>query len=65
MDDHPKPAPGSEAVPAFTAREMEMIAEGDADVVAARVIPWEAVKAWLESWGTANELPPPGPLEPR
>jgi hypothetical protein len=22
-------------------------------------IPWDEVKAWMESWGTANELPPP------
>jgi predicted transcriptional regulator len=24
-------------------------------------VPWEDVKAWLESWGTPNELPPPKP----
>lgn len=24
-------------------------------------VPWEEVKAWMESWGTANELPPPKP----
>jgi hypothetical protein len=24
-------------------------------------VPWEEVKAWLESWGTANELPAPRP----
>jgi hypothetical protein len=24
-------------------------------------VPWEEVKLWMESWGTANELPPPKP----
>ena len=24
-------------------------------------VPWEEVKAWMESWGTANELPAPKP----
>jgi hypothetical protein len=24
-------------------------------------VPWEDVKAWMLSWGTANELPPPKP----
>jgi predicted transcriptional regulator len=24
-------------------------------------VPWDEVKAWMESWGTANELPPPKP----
>src|SRR6266542_4815566 len=22
-------------------------------------VPWEEIKAWMESWGTTNELPPP------
>ncbi|MBS3957864.1 MAG: ribbon-helix-helix protein, CopG family [Xanthomonadaceae bacterium] len=29
------------------------------DVAAGRVVSGEAVEAWLASWGTANELPPP------
>lgn len=24
-------------------------------------VPWNEVKAWMQSWGTANELPPPKP----
>ena len=24
-------------------------------------VPWEEVKAWMESWGTPNELPAPKP----
>ena len=24
-------------------------------------VPWEDVKAWMKSWGTSNELPPPKP----
>jgi hypothetical protein len=22
-------------------------------------VPWQEIKAWMQSWGTANELPPP------
>lgn len=32
---------------------------GEADIAAGRVISHEAMKAWLLSWGTADELPPP------
>jgi predicted transcriptional regulator len=35
-------------------------AEAEADVAAGRVVSHEAVKAWLLSWGTSSELPPPG-----
>jgi hypothetical protein len=24
-------------------------------------VPWEEVRAWMKSWGTPNELPPPKP----
>jgi len=36
-------------------------AEGLADLDAGRVISHEAMKAWLLSWGTTEELPPPRP----
>jgi len=35
-----------------TLEAMESVAQG-------RVIPGDAVHAWLESWGSADELPPP------
>ena len=35
------------------------IREGLADVKARRVISHEEVEAWLESWGSEQELPPP------
>ena len=34
-------------------------AEGEADADAGRVISHEAMKTWLSSWGTADELPAP------
>ncbi len=34
-------------------------AEGLADIDAGRTISHEAMKAWLLSWGTPDELPPP------
>lgn len=41
------------------AREAEMIAEARADVAAGRVVSLDDVEAWVESWGTDHELPPP------
>jgi hypothetical protein len=26
-------------------------------------VPWADVEAWMKSWGTANELPPPAPCK--
>ncbi|MBO9559652.1 MAG: CopG family transcriptional regulator [Caulobacter sp.] len=43
--------------------DMAADAEGLADLDAGRVISHEAMKAWLLSWGTAEELPPPSPAE--
>jgi predicted transcriptional regulator len=34
-------------------------AQALADLKAGRTISHDKVKAWLRSWGTANELPPP------
>ena len=34
-------------------------ARAEADVAAGRVISHKAMKAWLLSWGTSDELPPP------
>ena len=44
--------------------DMAADAEGLADLDAGRVISHEAMKAWLLSWGTAEELPPPPPAKP-
>jgi predicted transcriptional regulator len=41
------------------AAEARAIAEARADIAAGRVISHEAMKRWLLSWGTENELPPP------
>ncbi len=35
--------------------------EGLADVEAGRVIDGDQVVAWIESWGSDNEVPPPRP----
>ena len=39
--------------------QIEAIRAGIADADAGRVVDHEAVAAWLESWGTENELPAP------
>ena len=33
--------------------------EGEADADAGLLIPHEQMVAWLKSWGSENELPPP------
>ena len=43
--------------------DMAADAEGLADLEAGRVIGHDAMKAWLLSWGTAEELPPPSPAK--
>ncbi len=39
--------------------QIEAIRAGIADADAGRVVDHETVAAWLESWGTENELPAP------
>lgn len=39
--------------------QIAQICEGLADLEAGRVVPHERVEAWLRSWGTDHELPPP------
>jgi predicted transcriptional regulator len=39
--------------------EARLDAEARADVAAGRVISHAAMRRWLLSWGTDNELPPP------
>jgi len=34
-------------------------AEGLADIEVGRVVPHEEVEAWLRTWGTSGEGPPP------
>jgi predicted transcriptional regulator len=41
------------------ALEAQLDAEAEADIEAGRVVPHEKVVAWLQSWGTADELPCP------
>ncbi len=59
-----KPPPGFEEEPgvfdiADTEADEAATQRGLADIEAGRVISHEAVKRWLLSWGTDNELPPP------
>jgi len=61
MDDLPLSAPGLAGPPAFTEAELRMIAEAEADIAAGRVVPWDEVKAWLQSLGTDAQLPKPQP----
>jgi predicted transcriptional regulator len=39
--------------------ELAADAAAEADFAAGRVISHKAMKAWLSSWGTPDELPPP------
>ena len=39
--------------------QLEQVKAGIEDADAGRLIPFEKVKAWMESWGTQKELPPP------
>lgn len=50
-------------VPPDLAAEARAIAEAEADLAAGRVVPHAGVAKWLESWGTADELPCPVPKQ--
>lgn len=39
--------------------QLQAIKKGIDDAEAGRLVDHEGVAAWLESWGTAEELPPP------
>jgi len=55
-----KPAPELTAFePADGAAEVRAVAEAEAQVLAGKVISHDAVRRWLKSWGTPDELPPP------
>ena len=45
------------------AREEKLIEEARASAAAGKLISVEAVQAWVDSWDTDNELPPPEPGE--
>lgn len=44
--------------PAFRAEDARRLAEFERMRMGT---PWDEVGAWMRSWGTANELPPPKP----
>ncbi len=52
----------SNAVESYVADQERILAEarqGERQIDAGHYIPHEAMKAWLLSWGTKHELPPP------
>ena len=52
----------SDAVESYVADQERMLAEirqGDREVKSGHYIKHEDMKAWLLSWGTSRELPPP------
>jgi predicted transcriptional regulator len=61
QDDTPDRPETAEARRQRLAWEAEQIDQAMADVAAGRLISLEAVEAWVDSWGTDHELPPPKP----
>lgn len=64
MDDPQIPARATETEEGRRARlawEAERIAEAERSFEEEGGIPFEEVAAWVESWGTPNELPAPKP----
>jgi predicted transcriptional regulator len=53
-----KPEPTLFDTPDADADE-KAVREGEADADAGRVVPHEEVAAWLATWGTPDEKPPP------
>ena len=45
--------------PADDEAEERALAEAEAQIAAGKFISHEAVRRWLLSWGTPDELPPP------
>jgi predicted transcriptional regulator len=43
------------------AEEDRLLDEAEAEAERVGTIPFEEVEAWVRSWGTPNELPPPEP----
>lgn len=52
-------AKAAEATTQRLRSEADMIAEARASVAAGRICSLEAVTAWVDSWDTDQELPPP------
>jgi predicted transcriptional regulator len=62
--DREQPRHDDDAEPLHERRrrlEARLIAEARASATAGQTISIEAIKAWVESWGTDHELPPPRP----
>lgn len=55
----PKPSTPVPESPSLTAEDQAALREAEEDISSGRVIPLEEVKAWVESWDTPTELPPP------
>jgi len=45
--------------PADEAAEERALAKAEAEIAAGKFLSHDAVRRWLLSWGTPNELPPP------
>ena len=70
-DDKPEFEPAREGAPEIgedwfdrlppgeQAQQLASVERGVADGDAGRTVPWEGVKRWMSSWGTAQELPRP------
>jgi len=55
-----KPVPEASVFePADDAAEESALAAAEAQVAAGQTVSHGAVRRWLLSWGTSNELPPP------